>query len=182
LIIHINGWPGSGKLTIARCLAAHLGARLLDNHTLLNPAEALFDRGDPLRGQLRRAIREAVLDHAVQAAADARLIFTDALADDVEDAALFDDYRRLARRRSAALVSIVIDCEASENERRLTQSGRDENFKLTRKEALRDLRARYRLLRPPDVVRLDLDVTALSADQASRDICDGLRGVGLLVS
>jgi hypothetical protein len=53
LILHINGWPGSGKLTIGRIVAGRLGARLLDNHTVLNPAEALFERDDPLHGWLQ---------------------------------------------------------------------------------------------------------------------------------
>lgn len=35
LIIHINGWPGCGKLTIGRELAKRLGARLLDKHTII---------------------------------------------------------------------------------------------------------------------------------------------------
>ena len=52
-IIHINGWPGTGKLTVGRLLAERLGARLVDNHTLLNPAEALFSRSDPLHASLR---------------------------------------------------------------------------------------------------------------------------------
>ena len=34
MIVHINGWPGVGKLTVAREVARRLSARLLDNHTL----------------------------------------------------------------------------------------------------------------------------------------------------
>ncbi|WP_416065578.1 hypothetical protein ACK9YZ_02635 [Rhizobium sp. ZK1] len=45
--VHINGWQGTGKLTVGPLLAKSLGARLIDNHTL-NPAEVLFARGNPL--------------------------------------------------------------------------------------------------------------------------------------
>ncbi|WP_284388078.1 hypothetical protein [Devosia yakushimensis] len=34
MIIHLNGWPGVGKLTIGRLLAADLGARFIHNHLL----------------------------------------------------------------------------------------------------------------------------------------------------
>jgi len=40
-IIHINGRPGSGRRSIGQIPAALIGGRLLDNHTMLNPAEAL---------------------------------------------------------------------------------------------------------------------------------------------
>jgi broad-specificity NMP kinase len=52
-IVHINGCPGTGKLTIARLLAPMIGAKLVDNHTLINPAEMLFARRDPLYRSLR---------------------------------------------------------------------------------------------------------------------------------
>jgi shikimate kinase len=34
MIIHINGYPGVGKLTIGRIVAEQLGGRLLDNHSV----------------------------------------------------------------------------------------------------------------------------------------------------
>ena len=114
LIVHINGWPGCGKLTIARILAKRLTGKLLDNHTLLNPGEALFTRSDPLHGSLRKAVREATLDHAAQLRAGMPLVLTDALADDAIDQALFDEYRILAARRQARLVSVMLECEHDE--------------------------------------------------------------------
>ena len=56
-IIHLNGHPRTGKLTIARALQNLMpGARLLDHHSLLDPASALFDRGIPEMDALRFAI------------------------------------------------------------------------------------------------------------------------------
>src|SRR5262245_31995550 len=98
IIVHINGWPGCGKLTIARPLARRLDAKLIDNHTLLNPAEALFDRADPLHASLRQEVRTVVLNHAARMPAGTALLFTDALSDDADDQKAFDDYRALARR------------------------------------------------------------------------------------
>ena len=174
LILHVNGWPGCGKLTIARLVAAGLGVRLVDNHTLLNPAEALFDRGDPLHRSLRYKLREVVFAHAAQSTSGVPIVFTDALADDAGDAALFDDYRALARNRSARLVSAILDCDLDENVQRLTQAGRTEHRKLTHPAVLRDLRDKYVLLRPEGVEKIELDVTRLSAEEAASALLDHL--------
>ncbi len=56
VIIHINGWPGTRRLTVARDIAKQLGARVLDKDTINNPAETLFDRSDSLNRSLRRAV------------------------------------------------------------------------------------------------------------------------------
>jgi hypothetical protein len=117
LIVHLNGWPGIGKLTIARILARRLAGKLLDNHTLLNPVEALFDRSDPLHGSLRKAVRMPVLDHAAQLPPGVPLVLTDALSDDPTDQAMFDDYWTLASRRKARLVTVMLECEHDENVR-----------------------------------------------------------------
>ena len=42
-LIHINGHPGVGQLTVAELLKDSLGARLLDNHSVYNVALALTE-------------------------------------------------------------------------------------------------------------------------------------------
>ena len=175
LIVHINGWPGCGKLTIGRILAKRLAGKLLDNHTLLNPAEALFDRSDPLHGSLRMAVRVATLDHAAQLQEGLALVLTDALSDDPTDQAMFNDYRILAARRRAKLVSVVLECEHEENVRRLASAGRAELYKLTRADFLAELRAQYRLLRPQGVECIEIDISRLSAAEAAAAIEAALR-------
>ena len=58
MIVHINGWPGSGKLTVGREVARKLGARLLDNHTLHDVAIRLCERGTPEYWDLYYQVRE----------------------------------------------------------------------------------------------------------------------------
>ena len=164
-IVHINGWPGSGKLTIAKMLAQMLGATLVDNHTLINPAEMLFSRRDPLYRSLRAAVREAVFDHIARADAEASFIFTDALSDDEYDSAQFEQYRALAKRRGARLVPVVLDCSEDENRRRLVEAGRAERHKLVDVSVLDGLRAQHRLLRADQA--LVIDVTDLTADASA---------------
>ncbi|WP_312361169.1 AAA family ATPase [Ensifer sp.] len=169
-IVHINGWPGTGKLTIARHLAEHLGARLADNHTLINPAEALFARGTPLYRSLRATVRTAVLDHVRQAEAQQSFLFTDALSDDEFDSRAFDDYATLAADRGARFVAVVLDCSMEENLKRLTRAGRSKAHKLTDPDVLMDLRSRHVLLKGKCDQLIELDVTALGADEAAREI------------
>jgi len=170
LIVHINGWPGCGKLTIARQLAKHLGARLIDNHTLINPAECLFARNDANYWPLRKAVRALAFEYAARLAPGTHLVLTDALADIASDRAVFDDCLELASQRGAKLIAVVLECEEEENLRRLRAAGRVELLKLTNGEVLRDLRAKYRLLRPTDVTCIELDVSALSAAEAAAAI------------
>ena len=170
LIVHINGWPGCGKLTIARILSRRLNAKLMDNHTLLNPAEVLFERVDALHGSLRMEVRTSVLEHAARLRAGTPLVFTDALSDDATDRSLFDDYRTLASKRGARLVSVVLACDLDENIRRLTSAGRSDLYKLTKPEVLTRMRADYRLLRPEGIDCIEIDVTDLSAEAATMTI------------
>lgn len=166
LIIHINGWPGVGKLAIARELARLLDARLLDNHTIINPAEALFERRDPLYRSLRKALRTTILAHAAQMKPGV-LILTDALSDDAFDSALFEDYRELAKNRGARLVAVVLDCAPEINAERLVAAGRAERRKLTDPAVLASLRARHRLLKAPGLPLVELDVGALAPAEAA---------------
>lgn len=167
LVIHVNGWPGSGKLTIAREMAARLNGRVIDNHTLLNPAEALYARTDPAYARLRRDVRELVFAHLARMDARVPLIFTDALSEDPWDARMFEEYRALAVSRRARLISILLDCSQDENERRLVSAGRAAQQKLTRISTLRELRQNYRLLKPANVENYTLDVSLMTVDDAA---------------
>ena len=149
-------------------MAQAKAARLLDNHTLLNPAEALFDRSDPQHRELRLKVRQATFELLANAPSPVRVVFTDALSEDRGDRELFDDYRRLAERRRTQLHCVVLDCSDEENRRRLVADGRSAHRKLTDVSVLDMLRSRHRLLRNPGCI--EEDVTALSAQEA----CDRL--------
>lgn len=177
LIVHINGWPGSGKLTIAREMAKQLGARVLDNHTIINPAEALFDRRDPLNRSLRKALRAVIFEHAGRMKPGTSLILTDALSDDPFDSAVFDDYRALAAARGATLIAVVLDCSPERNRERLTAPGRAERHKLTSEAVLASLRAACQLLKAEGLPLIELDVSELSAEQAAAILAERCRAV-----
>jgi hypothetical protein len=169
-VIHINGWPGSGKRSIGTILAAEIGGKLLDCHVMLNPAEALFERNDPLHAELLDAVRSVTLDYAAKLAQAVSIILTDPLSDDASDTAVFERYRNLATRRGARLISVTLEIEAAENVRRLETPSRAEHRKLTRATVLRELWHNVKLLQPEGTEAYSLDVTHLTASEAAARI------------
>ena len=166
-VIHIGGWPGSGKATIGLALADLCGGRLLHNHIFLDGARAVFERGTAACAELREQIREVILTAALGLPDDVPIILTDALSDAEEDFALFQPTIDFARKRGAVLFPVVLDVEVSENVRRLTNAGRS-GAKLTDVQVLMDLRERLELLMPENAVWLD--VTDLKASAAAHKI------------
>src|SRR4051812_35308 len=81
-LVHINGAPGVGKLTIARCMAQRLQARILDNHAFYNIAFALADFRSERFYDIGRAARRTAFDQILQLPDDETVILTDALFDD----------------------------------------------------------------------------------------------------
>lgn len=169
-VIHLCGWPGCGKRTIAARLRDLIGARLLDNHLILNPASALFERGTPERSALRERLRAVLYEAALDVAPEIPLILTDALASTDAGSPLIEPTKALVKARRAQLVPFVLSIDEAENIRRLTNSARDGTGKLTDAAVLQDLRGRHDLLRLPGAV--DLDVTQLTAQEAAEWIAE----------
>jgi len=57
VIVHINRYPGVGKLTIGRALADLIGGKLLDNHSVFNVAFALTEFRSPAFYDAVREVR-----------------------------------------------------------------------------------------------------------------------------
>lgn len=94
----LNGFPGVGKLTIARSLQSSLTnqnveTRLIDDHLIIDPAEAVH----PGRGHQHRAFRDKLRNLAFDEPKtlpeqDIVLIITCSLGANLEDAALFAEH------------------------------------------------------------------------------------------
>lgn len=68
MLIHINGWPGTGKRTIGERLARLLDARFLHNHLILDLIDTCSDRGRRLAYMLRRRSQSRLPDARREAA------------------------------------------------------------------------------------------------------------------
>lgn len=188
-IIHLNGFPGTGKLTIARKLvetlnadfeklhpanrASHTRAKLVHNHLLIDPAGAVMDRTQPGYQQLRRAIRDAVFTSLTNETStyETIYVFTDWQSGDEVGSGVCEEFQTMARARGSLFIPILVSCEEQENVRRIQDAGRATSSKITDSELL--LQWRHELNPPPvyqfrdNGARLDLDVTGLSVEEAA---------------
>ena len=80
MIISINGWPGTGKLTVALELADRINARLLDNHSIFNVAIALTDYGTPAYYDAARAVRDIAFKQVLTLEPGISVILTNVIA------------------------------------------------------------------------------------------------------
>jgi len=173
LVIHLCSWPGAGKRTIGKVLATRIGGRLIDNHVIANPASALYDRRSARHLTLRQQVQQLVFDHALRLPSEVPLVFTDALADQEADRAIFAPLLDFIARRDARFCPVTLILGAEENRRRLIDPTRAPFGKLTDPAVLDRLRDAHTLLRPEGAVSLAVD--GLSPDAAAAAImalCD----------
>jgi hypothetical protein len=179
-IIHINGFPGTGKLSIATRLTellksdAGISAKLVHNHLLINPADAILHRSQPGYQALRRAIRAAVFG-ALATDADTHgtvYIFTDFQTSDAQGSSVCAEYAATAAARVCRLVPVLLECEEVENLRRVVLSDREPVGKLVDFDLVRRIRRDgppvYRFV--GNGASLELDVTGFSVDEAAKEI------------
>ncbi|MGD9919972.1 MAG: nucleoside kinase [Pseudorhodoplanes sp.] len=161
MIIHLNGWPGIGKLTIGRVLAERLGARLVDNHLLHDVAIRCAGLQDPQRWPLYEAVRIAAYDVLANRPASETFVMTNALC--VNAPREIEAWRHvvdLAVKRNAVLIPVVLGGGLEENMRRL-QSPDRVGRKLTDPRALAAFMSSGRLQKPDVPELLELDTTGL---------------------
>ncbi|KAK3702436.1 hypothetical protein LTR37_014902 [Vermiconidia calcicola] len=172
-VIYINGWPGVGKLTVARHLQKLIpGSQVLHNHELIDPVEKRYPRGSA-KYQIKRAeyrqmrLRPIMEDAKLK---DTVFIFTDSQTEHNE---CVGDYTDLGLgERGRRFYSVVLHCGMEENMRRLTMSGRGGslNGKLTDGEVLKEYRSRGSILRFGDDDEVEIDVTDIEPEEASRRV------------
>lgn len=173
MILHLNGRPGSGKLTIGRVLAERLGGRLLDCHSIYNVAFALTDFGSDLCRQTVAEVRAVAFARILDLPQAVPVVLTDALFDNSSRGqAAWDAVLDLARKRGGPYLVVALDCEKAENERRLRGPERMGKRKPMDGTVLRpDRYTRVPITRGADRV-LHLDVTRLSPEAAAARIAD----------
>lgn len=178
VIVHLNGWPGVGKLTIGRLLAGRLKARLIDNHLLHDVAIACAGLDDPQRWPLYEAVRAAAYRILAARPVAEGFVMTNALCvGSARERAAWNHVVDLAVARRAPLVPVVLEAGIEENARRIGDPGRGPR-KLTDPALLRGFVAGDSIQRPDVPELLVLDVTALSAEQAAAHICGHLARIG----
>jgi broad-specificity NMP kinase len=165
MIIHLNGWPGVGKLTIGRLLAEKLQGRLIDNHLLHDVAIRCTGLDDPQRWPLYEAVRKAAYEALANRPSSEILVMTNALC--VHSPREREAWRHvvdLAVKRNVPLIPVVLEADAQENARRLQSADRT-GRKLTDPEALKAFMLTDQIQRPDVPELLEIDTTRLAPDE-----------------
>ncbi|KAK4182082.1 hypothetical protein QBC35DRAFT_396683 [Podospora australis] len=163
-IIWMNGFPGTGKLTVAEKLAALCGpenATVLDNHKLIDPVEAKIPRSHPDYQKERQLYRQAVFEeHVCNAGTLSRLvIFTDFQSANELGSQVAKEYQDAASRAGRPFIPIYLICDPEENLKRVANSDRVNSRlgKLTDRGLLQKFMSRCDLFRfdVPDYLTVD---------------------------
>ena len=177
-IIHINAFPGTGKLTICHEILAFLRpphAKLVHNHLLINPVDAILDRTQPGYQVLRRSVRAAIFHALVheESTHATTYIFTDFQSSNELGAAVCQEYAACATQRGSDFVPILLHCGVEANLQRLVAGDRAHHQKLVDVELARRFRKDaelYRFVNQP--AAFELDVTSLSPRDAAGRILE----------
>lgn len=174
MIIHLNGYPGVGKLTVGRILAERLNGRLLDNHAIYDVACALADFRSSSWDLLARGVRDVAFNGVEALPLDVPVVTTNACSDSDWGREMWQAMRDMAARRGSKFLVVSMDCSPEENARRVQAEGRGRGGKMTDPIALQDYRKSWALLETGGDALLRLDCTHLSAEASALAILDWL--------
>ena len=174
MIVHLNGMPGVGKLTIARIFKDIMDAKLIDNHSIIDLICCFADHGSPHYIDAFLALNAAVMDQLMALPDDQIIVFTNALASELpEDIERFNLYRDFAKRRGVLFVPVHIDCDLDENKKRLLDESRKEKGKLKDPAVLENIVKNYSIYHPKDDfpnTQYRVDATHQTAAESAQQI------------
>ncbi|KAJ4008714.1 hypothetical protein NW752_009839 [Fusarium irregulare] len=154
-IVVLNGFPGTGKLTILKHLQKYLRAEttcLLDNHLLIDPVVAVIPGRSDRHHELRRSVRAPIFEELAHQAKQGHTILMTAClaADSPRDKAVFREHLDIARKAQVPLYWINIHCHRNVLKQRVSTPERQQGSKtkLTDVDVLWDIMEKHTLLEP----------------------------------
>jgi hypothetical protein len=135
-IVHLIGFPGIGKLTIAKAIIRQrLDFVLVDNHLINNPVFSVVkaDGKTPLPAEIwakASQIRAIVLDTmATLSPSHLSFAMTNFAVEDEADKAECRKIEAVAEQRGGQYFPVILTCEVEENRRRIVSPERGPNLK-----------------------------------------------------
>ncbi len=172
-LIFLHGWPGVGKLTVARELAQLTGNPVFHNHLTVDLLEPVFPFGSPPFVELRESIWLAVMARAAEERLPG-LVFTFVFERTVR-ARFPQEVVATVEARGGEVLFVELRCRPDELERRLVNPERAQYGKLRSLETLRELSAAGAFINPAlPRANLIVDNTALSPPECAREIAQRL--------
>ena len=154
-IVVLNGFPGTGKLTILKRVKEFLPANttcLLDNHLLIDPVIALIPDRNEEHYELRRMVRAPIFKAVRKRVQEgATILMTACLAaDNEQDAAFLNEYLDIVSETEIPVIWVNTFCDQRLLEQRLESHERSQGSKakLTDVNVLRDLLLEHNLIEP----------------------------------
>ena len=181
-IVVLNGFPGTGKLTILKHLQKYLPAEttcLLDNHLLIDPVVAVIPDRSDRHHELRRSVRAPIFEELAHQAKQGHTILMTAClaADSSRDKAVFREHLDIARKAGVPLYWINVHCHRNVLEQRVSTPERQQGSKtkLTDVDVLWDILENHTLLEPSSNgdgdVRLVFESMDVSGEVETSVIC-----------
>ncbi|CZT49267.1 uncharacterized protein RSE6_10083 [Rhynchosporium secalis] len=185
-IIFLNGYPGVGKLTIAKALASHVptrSCRLINRHVLLEAVQAIEPTQSPYHDLLRDQVRD-VLFNALKNIPDQNLVIitTACLGATAPEVEQFLHYVDIARERKVPMFTFNISCNESVNIQRLC-SVTERKTQSVDRETLKRMRGQSRLMDPlePDIDTAGLNIFHWNVDTSDYSAEEVARRVTVMV-
>ena len=177
-IIHLIGFPGTGKYTIAKEIVKMADVRMVDNHTVNNVIFNLIqaDGITPLPElvwKYTRRIWDAVQDTMVHLSPrEYNFILTNVcLKDDHQDHVHLNNFELVAEMRQGSYVPIRLTlADISEHKKRITSADRATRFKEINPDTPEKYAKTKQLIQIDHPNVLTLDVTHLTAFEAAEII------------
>ncbi|ETS80087.1 hypothetical protein PFICI_07616 [Pestalotiopsis fici W106-1] len=182
-LIWINGYPGTGKLTVATALKKlNKSIVLIDNHQLIDPVEAEYSRSHP-EYQRQRQIRrkEAFIQHVSSPdSLSQTVVFTDFQTTNKQGESVAKEYQQAALEAARPFLPIYMTCDEQENIKRVCSKERvdSDTTKLTDRHLLQTFRSSTAIYRFQDCVGLSIDVTDISSEEAASQIAEHIAQCG----
>jgi hypothetical protein len=170
-LVFIHGPAASGKLTVAREVAALTGLPLFHNHLIVDALLAVFPFGSDAFVQLREAMW---LDIFRAAAAEKRsLIFTFH-----PEASVAPDFPErvvaLVEAAGGRVDFVALRCASELSDARVEAASRQASGKLSSRALLHELEAKGAFAYPPIAAAIEIDTGVIEPADAALLIRDGL--------
>ena len=182
VIVYLFGFAGCGKLTIAKALRSEFDCILVDNHYINNVIFFLLDSdgNSKLPDQVWEQVglvRAAVLNTIRHLSRPGRsFVLTNELLEGESRAEdVFQAIAKVAADRGAFFLPVRLMITPEELARRVTSPGRAEQFKETNPEQARKKAQDRNVYKPRNIPYLEIDITALSPDEAAGRILEEIQ-------
>ncbi|MDR2902488.1 MAG: AAA family ATPase [Lactobacillales bacterium] len=175
-IIYLLGFPGVGKLTIAKELCKNDKFVLMDNHRINNCIFPFIDLSKKIPEEVWEtvlSIREKVYDFIERYPnIQKSIVFTNALFDkNNDDLEVYQRIEKIASTISCPLIPIRLICSKKELKKRIQSDERKENCKLTSTDIVDNIyNSEEKVIDIAHPNKITIDVTMLSPQEVVKKI------------